>query len=446
MIKKFLKFLAPDNGGDGGGAAAAVANPPAAGDGKPAGEKTPELTPGQKFHKSMAAAGVPPPPGTPKQSLPPVEAKPTEAKKPDKPAEKADDKKPKKVVPKSPVEAIAAGATKKPDAAAAKGNEAKDGDYLSDLPENLPDDKSEKSVHWTKARGAISTLGKTVGERDKRIGELERELQAARITPNEVVTERDKLKAEMDKYKDAITEINVELDPDFRKKFVLGRTEKVEKAATKLTAAGGDGDALKDALSMREGKARTMAIAQAMADAMEVDQTRIMNLVVEIENLDDEAGDVRKNSQVKWEERKQEMAKEEANKKAATEANKKTIFDRVGSMLSDALWPLKKLPADAEGATEWNAEVDAANQKAWGLAQAGVAPEEYAKAAFAYGAIDRFQGLLSSAYETIKELRAMNEAYENAQPDFRGGGGEQKTVHKTPAEKYHESMRQQRGE
>jgi hypothetical protein len=311
-----------------------------------------------------------------------------------------------------------------------------------DLPEELPEDKKEKSTHWSRARAGLKKLSETRTQ----IAKLEADLKARAEAPPEVVAENARLKEELAKYKDTVVEINIELDPDFRAKYVQGRESKVEKAATKLTNFGGNGDALKDALAMKEGRARTLAIKEAMGEVDPIDQTRVMSLVTDIENLDEEAADVRANSQKEWEKRKQAMAADAETKKTATEANKKAIFDTVAEALKETFWPLRKVEAGVEGADEWNAESDKAREKAWSITQPGVKPEEYAKAALAYGIVDRLQTLLSEAHTKIRTLTATVNENASAAPGFRGGGEQKAEERLTPVQKFNREMAKSRGE
>lgn len=449
IILKSLRFFSPADDASGGGgtaviepAAAPAAAPVEKGGTPPLRAEPDYVEPGKKYAEAIKDLTKGKDPAAPKDKPPAKkdDAPPAE-KKDDKPA---DDKAPKeKGKGKTKMSALEAAASKAPPTPAAD-NKAKGPDPapdpLADLPEKV--EGSEKTQnHWAKSREVITGQGQKINELTAQLAKVSADAEAARSTPPETVARVAELEKKIADYQTAMMQVNIKLDPAHKEKFEIGRTKLVDKIVAKTNSFEGDGEKLREALGMKEGRARETEIEAALQGLSEGSKSRIMLSIADVEKLDEEEASVIENAEQTWETRKAELSKQQEADRAKTEGNKRAIFDKVGEFISDLILPLREVPADAEGATEWNAQSKEIRDKAWSLAQPGVAPEELAKAAFYYGAgpvmakiIDGLRTELGLAHEKLS-------GYEAGDPGFKGGGQDAPVAHKAPAEKYHEVKR-----
>jgi preprotein translocase subunit YajC len=332
-MKRFMRFFSPDEGG-GAGVDAPPAPGPSTGVKKmgdafresmaqnsPEYKEEVDQNAASKARKAAAAAAKAPadPPPAPAKEEKKEEAAPTEDKK-----EKAK---------KGALDA----ATDIAAPPAATGDEPAEADPLKDLPEKLPTEG--KGDHWEKARGTISSQHKAIGELGTQVKALQKQLDESKSGPPDLQKKLEEVTNELNQYRDAMVELNVEYDPGFRNKYIKGRTSLVEKAAGKVKAYGGDPAAFADAMGMREGRSRNEAIKQALTEMDEGDRVRIQTLVTDIEKLDDEANEQRANSQQSWEKLQQQRKVEAEQKKTESEQFKRTIFDKVLTSLGLTVLP-----------------------------------------------------------------------------------------------------------
>lgn len=317
-------------------------------------------------------------------------------------------------------------------------------DYLKDIPEVLP--KEGRKENWEKARGAISKLGTTVGERDKRISELTAELETAKASPSGTTEEIASLRKQLDEYKDAVVAINVEYDPEHRKKFVDGRVDLVGKAASKAHAFGGDQEGIKKAMDMPEGRGRSAAIKEALSGIEdEYDRGRVLDLIKDVAKLDDEKADLMKDPQGAWA-RLQESEKARITQAAQkAEEYKKTVFETVAKTMPDKASVLREVDPDLPGATEHNASAKAMKESAFKLLGNDAKPEHLVEAAFWREAGPKTQELLVTTRKELTTALAALKGYEKADPGFRGAQGPKKTpdeakMEKSPGDIYKETM------
>lgn len=326
---------------------------------------------------------------------------------------------------------------------------APENDFLKDLPETLP--REGRGAHWEKARGAIATQGKTISEQAKTVADLTRQLEEAKAGPPSAAGEVAALQKQLDEYKDAMVAINVEYDPEHRKKYVEGRSNLVSKAAAKLVAFGGDGPALEKALQMPESRARTEAIKAAMGELESVEQGRVLSFVTEIDRLDDEKAEIMKDPQGAWD--KLQKTQNEARAAAATKAEefKTKVFETVSKTLPDKFFLLRTVDESLPDAANHNSEVGKMKVAAFELLGPKAKPEDLVEAAYAKQMVPKLQQFLVETRNELRAARAALKEYEGAEPGFRGGKAPEKTgleaqLEKTPGQLWTESLAKQRGE
>lgn len=435
ITRNRMKFMAPDAGGT------AVAEPPPT--------AAPETSIGSAYTAALADAqskaadkegGDPTPPTNPE---PP--AKPAEKAAAAKEADKAEP--PAKVEPTSALDAALADAPATEPKPEAPANAA--ADVLKELPETLP--REGRGAHWEKARGAIDKLGGTVSQQSKTIAERDATIAQLKAAPPQSNAELETLRAENAQYKDALVAINVEYEPEHRKKYVEGRVSLIDKAASKLNAFGGKGELIKEALQMPEGRARNMAIKEALVELEPVEQNRVMQFVSDVEKLDDEKAEIMKDPQGAWDKLQKGMTERQKVAAQAAEDYKKTTFENVSKDLSKEIFLLREVDSNLPGATEHNAEAKAMREGAFKLLQPDAKPEALVKAAYWAHAGPKLDTILRSTMTELKAARAQLKEYEGAEPGFRGGkppvkSSTEQKLEKPVGQLYREKMAELSGE
>lgn len=357
---------------------------------------------------------------------------------PAKPEPKAEEKKAAEPAAK-PASALDAALAETP----AEKKEEPAESVLKDLPETLP--REGRGEHWAKARAAIERHESTIGEQAKRIAELSQVAETAKSTPPETVQEIAALQKQLNEYKDAIVAVNVELDPEFRAKYVEGRTTLVTKAASKLSAYGGNGETLKEALGMPEGRSRTQAIKEALGDLEDVERSRVLSFVGEVEKLDDERADIQKDPQQAWEKLTRGQAEAKQRQEEQAEAYKKTVFDAVSKALPEKLTLIRPVDPSVEGGKEWNESIAEIKENAFKLLGNDATPEQLAEAALWATAGPKIQERWLADRQELSKLRTALKEYEESEPGFRGGkpakkDAKQEKIETDPGKLYDEAM------
>jgi uncharacterized protein (UPF0335 family) len=324
---------------------------------------------------------------------------------------------------------------------------ADENEFLNELPETLP--REGRGAHWEKARGAIKTQGATISQLTKESREKDAKIQQLETAPPKNSDEVAALQKQLDEYKDAVVAINVEYDPEHRKKFVDGRSALISKAAVKLDAFGGKGELIKSALEMSEGRGRTQAIKEALADLEPVEQNRVLQFVGEVEKLDDEKAEIMKDPQGAW--NKLQKSQSDARQVAAQQAEeyKKTVFESVSKTLPSKIFLLRPVDSSLPDATEHNAAIEQIKADAFKLLQPDAKPEDLVEAAYAKQVVPKLQQFLIDTRAELKAARAALKEYEGAEPGFRGGKPKAKSeaeqkLDKTPGQLFTESLRESR--
>lgn len=439
---RYLKFRSPD-GGEGGSPTATVdrpkvINPPQLG--SAGADKGPQLEDaGTIFRRSIDEQNKINQPGDDKPAATP----PTDKPKEDKPAEPpADDKsgdkgkaKGKAAAKPSALDAALENAAPKADENKAAGEG--DDNWLADIPETLPEDK--KGDNWKNARGIIERQGALITELRGKV--------TAGSQPNDaLVSENKQLKESLDSYKDAITALNVEYDPDHRKKFIDGRADLVKKAAGKFAVFGGKSDLLAETLQQPESRQRNVAVNELLSNLEdEGERARIRDFINQIDHLDDERAEIQKNPQQAWEKLKATETERQRNEAQQQERAKKAVFDSTMAKIGERIMLLRSVSNDVEGAKEWNARNAEIHDEAWKALGNDISPEDRVVNAALAKAAPHMEKLLMESRKELQAMRVRLAEYESGEPGFRGGkqppkGELDEKLAKSPGQLYQESM------
>lgn len=416
MITRFLKFMAPADD------AAAVMEPPVK------AEAEAPMTPvGDVYKEALekAQAGEKEEPAARPDAKKTAPAKEPAAKEPAAKTEATEGK-----VETKPASALEAALGDTP--ITEKKEDATTEDPLKDFPEEAQEGQKR---NWKGLRTVASTAIQQKAELQTKLEQATKDLEAAKSGPPETVKELESLKKTLDTYKDAIVAINLELDPEFRSKFVDGRAALVNKAASKLDAYGGKGEALKAALDMVEGRGRTQAIKEALGDLEDVERARVLQFVGEVEKLDDERADLQKDPQQAFEKFQRAQTEMRQKQEEQAEAYKKDVFEKVSKSLPAKLTLLKTVDPAIEGATEWNAGVEEIKAGAFKLLGNDATPEQLAEAALWATAGPKIQERWLADRAELTKARAALKEYEDSEPGFRGGKPPKKSEAEAKLEK-----------
>lgn len=279
----------------------------------------------------------------------------------------------------------------------------------------------EKKPNWEKARGVM----KTQSEEKKALrAELQRAQEALdKVDPKTgeslalATKQLEEFKQKNAELLDIVTAINVKMTPDYQAKFVKGRSKEIETAVTRVQKYGGDVDKFNDALALPEGKRRSEALEEALAEVKPIDLPRIMSVLEKIQSLDDEAAELDKNPQTAFEELEGKRAAERQKQTEDFERAKKSEFEKVGAVISKSS-PLLRTVDPSE--TQYNEDVKSAFTGAERLfgPQATLGEQfERAVKGFRY---DKVETMLLETHKELKEARARLREYDEASPDFQG--------------------------
>lgn len=306
--------------------------------------------------------------------------------------------------------------------------------------------KDAKKPNWERAREVMGKQAKQLAERDKAEAELKRQLDEVKAQTGKLDPEIEKKLKENEELRDAITAVNLELLPEFRKEFVDGRKELVKEASAKLQAYGGDPQLLADALGMAEGRRRDEAIEAAFGEDMtEVGKTKIRGLIAKIEEKDEAKNKMLSDPQNSFESyqarqtERQSKAKQEAKIARDTE-----IADVIISLpgLSPFLKPADPSMPDAK---EWNADFETIPTQVRKSLGSDATLKDSAILAAKGHRFDFVEKLLIATYGKLQTAEKQLAEYDTAQPEAKGNDGPKKTgaeaeLEKSPGQIYRETM------
>jgi hypothetical protein len=215
---------------------------------------------------------------------------------------------------------------------------------------------------------------------------------------------------------DVVQKIGAERSPAYQNKFVKGKNALVEKAANIVKKFGGNADDFKAALALN-GRERSDALSESMADLHDMDRTRVAAILTEIESLDEEGGSFLENAKESLMREEQEAQQMERQRQTEMVQAREAAFHATANKM------LHRLPDDHPLAAEANPMVDKALQEAKKFLFEGSDFNEFAEASVAKAMYPLLQQRLLTAAQTIAELEERLEELTNAEPGGGGSGG-----------------------
>ena len=250
--------------------------------------------------------------------------------------------------------------------------EEEDVDPLTEFP------AGSKQANFARMREVLAATHTSLKEAKAALKAAQAATPATGDVPPDVAAELASLKAKVEEQQAYVRAADVTLDPEFKAKFVDGRNNLIAKAADRITEAGGEGAALKEALALT-GKKRSEAVKDVLSTLDDYDRSRVARLIDQVEDLDEQKADAIKDAGKAWETinagRQQQTA---AQQKAAADARVAEI-SKVAEKLPDEFVLLRKANPTAKDADAWNAEITAAHKEAARLTAPDAPAAEVAK-------------------------------------------------------------------
>lgn len=309
----------------------------------------PEATkPPSAFSNSIAeafkAAEAEPTIETPPDAPPTPKREPTKAK--EKPAEKTEPE-PAKAKTGTPRELF------NKQSRAAKDEPAKSEEAPTSAVDAIaePDFKGD-----TKARSgwdALKTEAKTWERKTLDMERRDAERKAAGKDSETLETRLAERDARLKEYDGIVTRARLEDHPDFRREFVDGRTELVQRAQTIIEESGGDKEAIATALNLK-GKARVDALREVAGELDNFQAGRLGRVIDELTNLDTRGDAKRSDAQKAYDELRATERQREAETGAKRAQDRKVLFDDTARRLTSELEVLTK----ADGYDDHNKQAD----------------------------------------------------------------------------------------
>ena len=232
--------------------------------------------------------------------------------------------------------------------------------------DELEEFKDPKTANFTKLREITGEKIAKVKELETKLAELESKVATPVVSP-ELKAENDALKAKIDEMSAYVKAADISLDPAFKAKYIDGRESIIAKAVARVTDGGGEGQELRDALSLT-GKKRNEAVKEILSSLDDTDRSRVVRLLDQVEELDEQKSEALKDTGRTWEEiQKTRQSQTAAEREKSAKLRSQEIAQVAESLPSEFVLLRKALPS-AKDADVWNAEVEQARKDAEFLA------------------------------------------------------------------------------
>lgn len=324
-----------------------------------------------------------------------------------------------------------------------------DEDPLKEFPENL----DLKARNWAGLRKKADEGWKRAKELEAKLSQpdpkLAEELTGLRASVKEREAALAEMKAKMAEYKDAMTAVNIELDPDYRREFIDGRKALVEGASKRFKDYGGKPEELADVLAMPEGHRRDEAIENLLGELSETGKAKILRAISEVEALDERRNAILAKPQESFEQLQRKHMAEQKQQAEQAESLKQATFEKVSQELAKTIPTLRLADESMDGGKEWNTARAKNNEAALALLGDGLTPEQVVTASIKAADYDRVVTLLMDARKALAEREARLAEFDGAAPDMKGRKAPALTpaeerAKKTPGEIFKEAYSQAR--
>ena len=300
----------------------------------------------------------------------------------------------------------------------------------------LEEFKDDKTANFKRAREVIAEKHAKVRELEKAISDLTAKASTP-TAPPEVQAENEALKARIEEMSAYVKAADITLDPAFKSKFIDGRESIIAKAVARVTDGGGEGQELRDALSMT-GKKRNDAVKEILSSLDDTDRSRVVRLLDQVEELDEQRAEAMKDTGRTWEEiQKGRQSQTVAERTKSAQLRSQEIGQVADALPADFVLLRKALPS-AKDADAWNAEIEKARKDAEFLASPDAPVADVAKAILKGLRADKLQELFLAERKARIALQEENKKLTGASPDPAGRRqpGPDKTEYLSPAQRF----------
>lgn len=303
--------------------------------------------------------------------------------------------------------------------------------------DELAEFKDPKTANIVRAREVIGEKIARVKELEKAVEELTAKTSVPSVSP-ELKSENDALKAKIEEMSAYVKAADITLDPEFKSKFIDGRESLLAKAVNRVSDAGGEGQELRDALSMT-GKKRNEAVKEVLASLDDTDRSRVVRLLDQIEELDEQKSDALKDTGRTWEEiQKGRQSQTAAERSKQAQLRSQEIAQVAESLPAEFVLLRKALPS-AKDADAWNAEVEQARKDAEFLLGDEAPVADKAKAILKGLRADKLQELFIAERKARIAAEGELKKFDAASPDPAGRqrqSSSQQDAYLTPAQRF----------
>lgn len=303
-----------------------------------------------------------------------------------------------------------------------------------------------KDPNWDKARPVMKAQSVRIKELEAKLAkpELPSDVTSQLAQAKELKAQFDQIKAENDKLRDSVIALDVRFDPAVQEKIQI-RDGKASKLSADIKEAGADAAAFDEAMALplaKRGK-----YLDSILEGIESPRTRatVERKLAEIEVMDEQLDEQLSKPHKSFEELKHQRTLAEQQHMEQVERFKTATFEKVHRELPKLSKLMRPVPADTEGADEYNTTLAADLSKAPSLLE--VEPEQAAQAAYKAARYDTVEKLYVKSRAEVAELREYVAKLEGAEPGFRGNGKPQvKADYEKPlGDAWQEAMNAQKG-
>ena len=311
----------------------------------------------------------------------------------------------------NPLDVVFGDAGKKSDDAPEKKDEPAES-VLKEIAK--PELKNPKaSEQWDKLHSKAAELEKQAREAGGKLAEMEKKIadyEAKGKNAAELEEKLTKLQKEHEESKKLVQQVNIELDPEFRRQFVDGRKDLIGQARTIVEESGGNAGDIETALNLT-GKSRVDAL-RAIAEGMSsFEQGRLGRVIDALTDLDKTASERRSNPEQFLAQRQQEEQTRNAKATEDRARNMNLSFEEALGNASKGIEVLRKV----EGMPEWNERADAIMRRAKENWNGQLDMKDAASKFIAAEAMPEFRQLF---LEQRKEASSWKEKYETASKEL----------------------------
>ena len=302
--------------------------------------------------------------------------------------------------------------------------------------DELDDFKDPKTANFSKLREITGEKIAKVKELEAKVAELTAKTSAPAVSP-ELQAQLDTANAKIEEMSANVKAADITLDPAFKAKFIDGRESMIAKAVARVTDGGAEGQELRDALSLT-GKKRNDAVKEVLSSLDETDRSRVVRLLDQVEELDEQRTEAMKDTGRTWEEiQKGRQSQTVAEKTKAAQLRSQEIAQVAEALPADFVLLRKALPS-AKDADAWNAEVEQARKDAEFLASPDAPVADVAKAILKGLRADKLQELFLAERKARIAAEGEPKKFDAASPNPTGQQRQQaaQTDYPSPAQRF----------